>query len=167
MATTTALRIATAAVGTVKTFTTTAATTSARRATKKNVRIEACLNEDETMKNLEALSLKSPGMLALYDPRLRGALQAAEFILTFQRGPWTGQKWHRVLQEEAQEWAATSAGDPLVKHFLPRIAQETGIPIADLTPDRIRSLLQSAKFLQRRGPPTLSRWDAYTIIPIV
>ena len=135
------------------------------------------------MKNLEALSLKSPGMLALYDPRhraaremenacnqiprLRGALQAAEFILTFQPGPWTGQKWHRVLQEEAQEWAATSAGDPLVKHFLPRIAQETGIPIADLTPDRIRSLLQSAKFLQRRGPPTLSRWDAYTIIPIV
>ncbi|CAE7407929.1 mug158, partial [Symbiodinium sp. CCMP2456] len=86
---------------------------------------------------------------------------AAEFILTFQRGPWTGQKWHRVLQEEAQEWAATCAGNPLVKHFLPRISQETGIPIADLSDERIRSLLQSANFLKRRGPATISRWDAF------
>ena len=94
---------------------------------------------------------------------LRGAMLAAEFILSFQRGPWSGHKWHRILQEEASEWLAQAAGqsDALVQHLLPGIGKELGLSQTDISRTDILAGLANAKFLQHRGPASASRWDAF------
>jgi hypothetical protein len=33
---------------------------------------------------------------------LRAAMMAAEFVLSFQRGPWSNNPWRLVLEEELQ-----------------------------------------------------------------
>ncbi|CAJ1426768.1 unnamed protein product [Effrenium voratum] len=94
---------------------------------------------------------------------LRGAMLAAESMLSFQRGPWSGHKWHRILQEEASKWLAQAAGqsDALVQHLLPGIGKELGLSQTDISRTDILAGLANAKFLQHRGPASASRWDAF------
>ena len=95
---------------------------------------------------------------------LRAAMMAAEFVLSFQRGPWSNNPWRLVLEEETAEFAALLATtqqdiSPLVSCLLPGICRESGRDLSEVGLAEVQQMIADAKFLKSRGPSSMSRWD--------
>ena len=103
---------------------------------------------------------------------LRGCLALSDVILQFFLGPWEEHKWWQVVKEETSQYLnmarlAAKAGEnhegnALVRHLLPKIAQEQGWVENETTLERVHEALSEALFLRRRGTSgNSSRWNEF------
>ena len=118
--------------------------------------------------------------LWLYDPRhrliaeqeaglreagLAASIKLSEMLLSFQRGPWSEQRWFQTLSEESQEVLRSMLHEKdnyiLAQELLPRIAREQQLPEAEVTVDCLAKLLAEASFRSSRGESNTSRWDSW------
>ena len=103
---------------------------------------------------------------------LRGCLALSDVILQFFLGPWEEHKWWQVVKEETSQYLnmarlAAKAGEnhegnALIRHLLPKIAQEQGWVENETTVERVHEALSEALFLRRRGASgNSSRWNEF------
>ena len=81
---------------------------------------------------------------------LAASVKLSDLLLTFERGPWSNQKWWRTIQEEAItviQHLLESKEHPLLTWLLPRISRETGIHLHELGQKRIAEMLSVEAFI--------------------